>query len=272
MINVEPMQVILDLDGTLLHENQALPNAVRVVNQLIDAGHQVGYATNDAVWSVADQRDRLAHEGFPLVDGDGAIPLMTAATITAEYLLERGRSVRRVRVFLLGAPAVATELADAGEIVDEEPDVVVVGLDLSLSYERLANAVAVVDDGVELVATNADVAWRDTDGHRRPGAGAVVAFIETATARQARVLGKPSPALYEAVLSARGGERDESKIVVVGDSGTDLIAGRKIGAFCVGVGPASGHRFANAALQDLGDLPNLLEHALVSNSSKEEAV
>jgi 4-nitrophenyl phosphatase len=63
----------------------------------------------------------------------------------------------------------------------------------------------------------------------RPGAGAVVAAIETAARTESRVtIGKPAPHLLELAATAVG--MDAREAVMVGDALTDIQAGRAVGA------------------------------------------
>ncbi len=256
--------IILDLDGTLLHEHVALPDAVATVRAWVERGHRISYATNDAVLTCEEQQARLEAAGFPLESRHGTVPLATAATVTASVIRARHTGGQAPRVLLVGAPAVAVALAGSADLVDERPNVVVVGLDMRLTYERLAVAVDAVGRGARLLATNADPWFVSADGRRMPGAGAVVAAIERATEVEAEVLGKPGTALYEAVLDPAA-----SPVVVVGDTATDLVAGRAIGATCLAVGACAGHPLAHSSAPGIGAL---VDHPLVGVLDVEEVL
>jgi len=251
-----PKTILLDLDGTLLHGSRPLPGAVEAVWQWLDRGHLVGYATNDAVLTVADQASRLGAAGFPLEQSTGPVPLVTAATVTAACLADRHPGNRPLRVLYLGVPAVAVALrellGDWVEVTDDRPDAVVVGLDPELTYRALAKAVAGVDGGADLLATNTDPWYLDEEGRRLPGAGAVVAAVEHACGRTATVLGKPTPLLFQAVLKQLPSP-PSAVHVVVGDSESDMIAGRAFGAICVRVG-ATHDRLADASAPSVADV------------------
>jgi ribonucleotide monophosphatase NagD (HAD superfamily) len=105
---------------------------------------------------------------------------------------------------------------------------VVVGLDPQLTYLRIAAAADCIRAGAAFVATNRDPVYPTERGFR-PGAGSVVAAIETA-ARTApvAVIGKPGPLLLE--VAARTVGADPATAVMVGDALTDVAAGRAVGA------------------------------------------
>ena len=91
----------------------------------------------------------------------------------------------------------------------------VVGLDPGFDYGRLAVAMRAVIDGARFIATNADARYPTAVGFL-PGAGSIVAAIGTATGAAPQVIGKPSPAMFEAILEAAHVPAAEA--VVVGDN------------------------------------------------------
>jgi 4-nitrophenyl phosphatase len=105
-------------------------------------------------------------------------------------------------------------------------DTVVIGLDLHVTYAKIAEAQRCVLAGARLVCSNRDRAY-PVEGRLLPGAGAIVAAIELATGHTAVCIGKPEPFLFEEALR-RAGERDA---FVVGDSTDyDMVAAHRVGA------------------------------------------
>jgi HAD superfamily hydrolase (TIGR01450 family) len=106
-------------------------------------------------------------------------------------------------------------------------DTVVVGLDLHVTYAKIAEAQRCILAGALFVCSNRDRAY-PVEGRLLPGAGTIVAAIEVATGTTAICIGKPEPFLFEEVLR-RAGERD--KVVVIGDSTDyDMVAAHRVGA------------------------------------------
>jgi 4-nitrophenyl phosphatase len=110
----------------------------------------------------------------------------------------------------------------AGEPLPRSFDAVVVGLDPEVDYRRLAVAMTAVRAGAELIATNADARYPTPAGFL-PGAGSLVAALEAATGATPQVIGKPAPAMFEAILRVTGVAPAEA--VVVGDNPASDIAG-----------------------------------------------
>lgn len=211
---------IFDLDGTVYRDDRVLPGARETIDALRARGHRVLYASNNSTRTRADYLRKLEGMGLP-VEHDG---LATTAYATGLYLRDLPEPPRSLLV--LGAPALAAEIVAAGLDArsDGAPpiDAVVVGLDRDFSYERLARAQAAILGGARLIATNRDPQFPAREG-LKPGAGSVVAAIETAAQTQAVTIGKPEPYLYHALMKAN--HADPATTVVVGDSMlTDIAA------------------------------------------------
>ena len=78
-----------------------------------------------------------------------------------------------------------------------------VGRSLTLDFGELAAAAAAIRAGARFVATNTDATFPTPHG-LEPGAGALVAYLEVGSGRQAEVAGKPNQAAAD-LLRARFG-------------------------------------------------------------------
>jgi NagD protein len=112
-------------------------------------------------------------------------------------------------------------------IVDHDPDYVVVGEGRAVTYEMVETAVRMVMRGAKLIATNLDPNC-PTQAGLRPGCGAIVAMLETATGRKAFSVGKPSPVMMRAARKELG--LDASRTTMIGDTmDTDILGGVQMG-------------------------------------------
>ena len=219
------MLLLVDLDGVVYRASEAVPGVAEALAARVAAGDDVVYVTNNAMHYHTDYLPRLTAHGAPV----GPDRVITSARASAMYVRDHMPRVRRV--LAVGAAGLERELGEAGfdvvtaahaatrmsqEGLDgwaaaEAPDAVVVGLDPQLTYLRIAVAADCVRAGSTLVATNRDPMYPTERGFR-PGAGAVVAAIETASRTTAAVtIGKPGPHLLEAGATLVG---------------ADLVAGR----------------------------------------------
>ena len=82
--------------------------------------------------------------------------------------------------------------------VDTDVQAVVVGIDFSFNYRKLAIASLYIQSGAEFIASNKD---RNTGTGDRfiPGCGAIVKAIEVASGVEAKVMGKPSTYGFELI-------------------------------------------------------------------------
>jgi len=214
--------ILLDLDGVLYRWPDAIPGAAAAVTALREAGKRLAFVTNNSSRTPGQVVERLGSVGV------GATPeeVVTSAIATASILAERG--VRSA--FVVGEEGLLDALAGVGIRAvppsDLLPDAVVVGFDRSADYAKLRDGAVLVERGVPLVASNADPSFPAPGEESWPGAGALLAVIETTTGVRAEVVGKPESSLFRQALASTGGERP----LVVGDRlDTDIAGAGRLG-------------------------------------------
>ncbi len=271
--------VIFDLDGVIYRGAEPVPGASELVAEMHRRGVLVRFATNNSMVAREGYVERLAAMGIRTT----AEEIVTSTSATVEHLRRHEPDVRSVLV--IGADGMRQELMTAGLSVtmasDEEPtapggpltkrfDAVIVGLDPELDYGRLAVAMRAVADGARLIATNADARYPTAEGFL-PGAGSIVAALATATGRVPQVIGKPSPAMFEAILESSGVPADAA--VVVGDNpDADIVGARRAGcgsilvltgvADALSAGALTGERRPDAVAADPAAVLELLASRL----------
>jgi 4-nitrophenyl phosphatase len=136
------------------------------------------------------------------------------------------------RVFVIGEEGLSAPLQEKGfEILSVEDasqaEVVVMGMDRGVSYQKLSEAALLVRRGIPFYATNPDKTFPTPRG-QVPGAGAWYSVVVTATDVQPIVAGKPFPFLMDLSLERLGTRKEET--LVVGDRlETDIAAGQAVG-------------------------------------------
>ena len=245
--------VIFDLDGVVYRGAEPVPGAVELVGWLHAHGVLVRFATNNSMVARTGYVERLARMGIPA----GVEEIVTSTSATVAHLALHAPSVRTV--LAIGADGMRDELRAAGlevvmsgdlvapgyagEPLDRSFDAVIVGLDPALDYGRLAVAMTAVAAGARLIATNADTRYPTPIGFL-PGAGSIVAALATATGASPEVIGKPAPAMFEAILGSSGVAAAEA--VVVGDNpAADVVGARRAG--CAAILVLTGVATAEAA-------------------------
>ena len=138
--------------------------------------------------------------------------VITSAIATAEFIKARRPEAR---VFLLASPDVREEFTSNGvNITDEDPDIVLLTYDRTLTYERLNKAYRLIIGGAELIATHPDDLCPTEDGYD-VDIGPFIRLFESLTGKEAVVVGKPNSLLPEMAADLMG--VDMKGTVMVGD-------------------------------------------------------
>ena len=125
---------VLDLDGTVYLGDRLLEGAADFIASAKEKGRRVLFFTNNTSRSPLEYVERLTRMGIPVTRAD----ILTAGDVTLHYLQTHcaGQSV-----YLLGVPALRQSFLEAGiPLTEEQSDLVVVGFDKALTYERLEKA------------------------------------------------------------------------------------------------------------------------------------
>jgi 4-nitrophenyl phosphatase len=220
----ETSGLIIDMDGVLWRGGKPLPGLVGFFDHLRAREIRFTLATNNATQSASRVRERL--EGFGVEVETGEV--LTSAGGAAVYLADKvppGSSV-----YAIGEAALKEALIDAGFQVSESSQgvaAVVVGMDFSLEYSRLAEAAYALNEGAIFLGTNPDVSF-PTERGEAPGNGALLAALEAATGRTPEIYGKPEPHIYVECLHRM--DLQAESVVAVGDRlDTDIAGGANAG-------------------------------------------
>lgn len=210
--------LICDLDGVVYLGDEEIAGAGAALGRLADAGWNIVFCTNNSTRTPTESADKIRR-----ITGFGATGDMVATSAQAVATLLDGDS----SVLVLGGRGIEDAVVERGSRVVgrwQDADTVVVGLDHGLTYERLSSAVLAVANGARFLASNHDPTYPTPEG-LRPGAGAIVAAVHTATGVEPVVAGKPNAPMRQ-LLAARA----QGEVWIVGDrDDTDLAMGRAEG-------------------------------------------
>ncbi len=212
---------LLDIDGTTLLGPDAIPGAAEFIAHLDRSGIPYLWLTNNTSRSREGWRRRLTAAGFhPDIDD-----VYTAGDATIDYLHSL---VHPPKVYLVGTAELHGEFEAAGiTLDDQDPDLVVLGYDLELTYDKIQKAALFLEHGVDFVATHPDLTCPTPDGPV-PDVGSFIAMFEAATGCTPRVIGKPEATMIRGALSRL--DVDASDAVMVGDRpATDIRMAKRAG-------------------------------------------
>ncbi|HHH41407.1 MAG TPA: HAD-IIA family hydrolase, partial [Chloroflexi bacterium] len=200
---------LLDMDGTLYLGRRLLPGARRFLQVLRRQGKSFLILTNNSSQDNVAYAKKLAQLGLPVAPDR----ILTSGEATALYLR---RHHPGARLFVVGTPALeATFTAHGFILTDEDPDLVVVGFDTTLTYAKLWKLCDFVRAGLPYIATHPDLNCPTETGYM-PDIGAIIAFVRASTGREPdRIIGKPNPEMVEAVLVRTG--LSPADLCMVGD-------------------------------------------------------
>jgi 4-nitrophenyl phosphatase len=212
--------LIIDIDGVLWHGRQPLPGVPAFFDFLRTRGIRFIIATNNSARRASEIVERLARLGTHVDESQ----VLTSAEATAMYLPRVAPSA--VRVFLIGGDGIANALARAGyRLVEQNADVVVVGIDFALTYDKLKRATLEIRRGARFIGTNSDKTFPSDEG-LTPGAGAILAALQATTDVAPIVIGKPERPMFD--LAVEKMDADRTATAMLGDRlETDIEGARR---------------------------------------------
>lgn len=208
---------ILDMDGTFYLESRLLDGSLKFIHKLDETGKKFLFFTNNSSRNSGFYVKKLA--GMSLVVKDGAV--VTSGDVTIKYLLE---AYKGKKIYLLGTEILEESFAQSGiELTEENPDIVVLGFDTTLTYEKITKACTFIRNGAVFLATHPDLNCPVEDGYI-PDCGAMCAMITASTGVKPKYLGKPYSETIDMIKLITGLQKDE--IAFVGDRlYTDIAIG-----------------------------------------------
>jgi HAD superfamily hydrolase (TIGR01458 family) len=206
--------LLLDLDGVLYVEDEAIAGAREAVERLRSGGLALRFVTNTTAHSRVRTLDKLTRLGFAVDEQE----LVTPAAIAVRHCRERGHR----RVELVMNDEVKRDFAELEQAVGEADAVIVGDLGPAFGYDVLNRAFRHLMEGAELIALQKNRYWMRTDGLSLD-VGPFVAALEYASGREAYVVGKPARAFFEEILADLG--VDATAAAMVGDDIESDIGG-----------------------------------------------
>ena len=212
---------LMDMDGVLVHEEQALPGAADFINTLRDRDMPFLVLTNNSIYTRRDLAARLRTSGLEVPEES----IWTSALATAGFLEDQRPGGT---AFVIGEAGLTTALYSSGYTMTERsPDYVVLGETRTYSFERITSAIRLINSGARFIATNPDPTGPSPDG-ALPATGSVAALISRATGVDPYYVGKPNPLMMRSALNAIDAHSETT--AMIGDRmDTDIVAGLEAG-------------------------------------------
>lgn len=214
---------VLDMDGTFYLSDDIIPGALSFLDEVRNAGKDYIFFTNNSSQSASKYIDKLDRMNCHITRD----MIMTSGDVMIRFLRSKypGKSV-----YLLGTKPLTDSFIEGGInlVTDEKPDIVVVGFDQTLTYEKLSKACTYIREGAVFLATHLDINC-PVQGGFIPDCGAICAAITLSTTKEPKYVGKPFTETVDMILDATGYKREE--VAFVGDRiYTDVATGVNNGA------------------------------------------
>jgi NagD protein len=212
---------LMDMDGVLVHEEQAIPGADRFIGRLRELERPFMVLTNNSIYTRRDLAARLRASGLDVPEER----IWTSALATARFLEDQRPAGS---AFVIGEAGLTTALHASGyTLTERDPDYVVLGETRTYSFERITQAIRLIAAGARFIATNPDATGPSIEGPL-PATGSVAALITRATGHEPYFVGKPNPLMMRSALNALDAHSETS--AMVGDRmDTDVVSGMEAG-------------------------------------------
>lgn len=216
---------LTDMDGVLVHENQAIDGASELIRRWVDTSKRFLVLTNNSIYTPRDLRERLKSSGLDIPEEN----IWTSALATAQFLKNQ---LPGGRAYVIGEAGLTTALHTSGFILtDQNPDYVVLGETRTYSFEAITKAIRLILAGARFIATNPDATGPSKDGPL-PATGSIAALITAATKREPYIVGKPNPMMFRSAMNQIDAHSETT--AMIGDRmDTDIIAGMEAGLHTV---------------------------------------
>ncbi|MFT4412948.1 TIGR01457 family HAD-type hydrolase [Fredinandcohnia humi] len=212
---------LIDLDGTMYRGTERIQEACDFVNALHQKQIPYLFVTNNSSRTPEQVAAKLRDFDIPATEEQ----VFTTSQATANFMFEKKQ---HATVYVIGEEGIRQALVEKGFVIqDDNPDFVVVGIDRSITYEKLALACIAVRNGATFISTNGDIAI-PTERGLLPGNGSLTSVVSVSTTVQPIFIGKPEKIIMEQAQKKLGISKEDT--LMIGDYyDTDIMAGMNAG-------------------------------------------
>lgn len=200
---------ILDMDGTIYLGNELFPFTKDFLKKVEDTGREYYFFTNNSSKSQQAYIEKLARLGIQIKKEQ----MMISSHVIIKYLKEY---YDKKSIYVVGTPSLIQEFESFDmNLTEEDPDIVVLGFDTTLTYEKLSKACHYIRNGCTYFGINPDWNCSMEGGTFIPDCGSMAKLIEASTGKFPEFFGKPSKHTLDYIIKETGYQPEE--IAIVGD-------------------------------------------------------
>jgi 4-nitrophenyl phosphatase len=208
--------IAFDLDGTIYNGSQLINGARETVDFFRNLKKEVCFFTNNSSQPRTNIFNKLSKFSISLLETD----VYCCSYAAKVYLKEENFEI----LFVIGSDSLINELSNSGMkiinvVKDIKVDALLIGMDLNFNYAKLAQAYEVLqnNENCKIIVCNMDSSFPAENGIRKPGCGAIVSSILTASGRDFDfMIGKPNPYILNLIAKDKCVQNHE--VLIIGDS------------------------------------------------------
>lgn len=216
-VNIEDYdRIIIDLDGTVYLDDKAIEGSKEAIEVIRENNSEIRFMSNNSSSTNEKYQEKLEKIGIKAH--------LPEIVISTDMVISELKERNITEVFVLGTERMKQKLKD-GEIEhSEQADMVVVGFDKELTYNKVKKACLKIQGGAEFLLAHKDLRCPTNRGFI-PDAGSIGQMISSTTKKEPKkIFGKPTDEMADYLKS-------DKKTLVIGDRlSTDIKLGQKMGA------------------------------------------
>lgn len=216
---------LFDMDGTIYLDNELFDGTLELLDHIRKIGGRYMFLTNNSSKDCTAYIEKLHSFGIKSVKDD----FFTSVDTAVLFLNEKCRGKK---IYVFGTKSFKRQLEEEGDfeitdVLSDDIEVLIIGNDTELTFQKLEDACILLNRGVEYYATNPDWVCPTWYGSV-PDCGSFCEMLFRATGRNPKFLGKPHPEIVYAAIEKSGYSKEDS--VLIGDRlYTDIAAGVNAG-------------------------------------------
>jgi 4-nitrophenyl phosphatase len=186
---------VLDMDGTFFLGDHLLPGSLEFIDLLEKRSIPFIFLTNNSSKSSEQYARKIRSLGLEQLRDD---QILTSGEATTLYVKKHYPDAT---IFVVGTPALECEFKESGfTLTDENPQLIVLGFDTTINYEKIWKLCDLVRSDLPYIATHPDINC-PIEGGFMPDIGSIIALVEASTGRKPDVtIGKPFSPIVDALV------------------------------------------------------------------------
>ncbi|MCL2407277.1 MAG: HAD-IIA family hydrolase [Defluviitaleaceae bacterium] len=223
MLNLSHINTfLLDMDGTIYLGDALVEGAADFLAHIKRAGKRYIFVTNNSSKNRFDYVTKLSKLGINISPDE----IVTSGEASAAFLAQKYAGGSG---FILGTASLISEFKDRKVTLisdtDDKADFVLLGFDITITYDKIWKACDYIRMGVPFYATHGDLNCPMPNNGLMPDTGAMIKMFEAATGVSPNIIGKPYAPIFSFIKQKFNFTNDTA--AMIGDrTDTDVLLGQ----------------------------------------------